>query len=173
MRPTTTHIRRRGSCTGRKPVRQGNGTANQRADHRWSYRRITSCPLPRTNWKRNNFLLVFQGHGCNKIHFGIRAAIFGALCCEKCSNCISLLQNKIFVDKLKVSKECSTNTLSETKMHSRVFPKLNGHLVSSANSWNLISHWSINWDKFKDAVCYLCLEGCVIFVFEARVCRFI
>ena len=40
--------------------------------------------------------------------------------------------------------------------HNTVFPKWNG------NSGNLINHWSMNWDQFKDPVSHLCLAGAVI-----------
>ena len=33
-----------------------------------------------------------------------------------------------------------------------VFPKCNWNSVNSANSGNLINHWSLNWSQFKDPV---------------------
>ena len=34
--------------------------------------------------------------------------------------------------------------------------------VNSANSGNLINHWSMNWAKFKDPVSHVCLAGAVV-----------
>ena len=39
-----------------------------------------------------------------------------------------------------------------------VFPKWKRH---SVNSENLVNHWSMNLDQFKDPLCYLCLGGTV------------
>ena len=44
-------------------------------------------------------------------------------------------------------------------MNSGVYPKWNGN---SANSWNLINHWSMNLGQFKDPACYLWLTDAVV-----------
>ena len=47
----------------------------------------------------------------------------------------------------------------------RVFRKWNRNSLNSlnsTNSGNLINHWSMNWAKFKDPVCHMCLAGTVV-----------
>ena len=48
------------------------------------------------------------------------------------------------------------------KIVNEIFPKWIRNSVHSANTGNLINHWSMNWDKFKDPLCYLCLAGTVV-----------
>ena len=36
------------------------------------------------------------------------------------------------------------------------------NLVNSANSRNLINHWSMNWAQFKHPVSHMCLAGTVV-----------
>ena len=43
-----------------------------------------------------------------------------------------------------------------------VFAKWIRNSVNSANSGNLINHWSINWGQFKDPLSYLRLDGAVV-----------
>ena len=43
-----------------------------------------------------------------------------------------------------------------------VFPKWKGNSVNSANSGNLINHWSKIWAQFKDPVSHTCLAGVVV-----------
>ena len=43
-----------------------------------------------------------------------------------------------------------------------VFPKWTRNSVNSANSGNLISHWTMNWAQFKDLFYYLCLADAVV-----------
>ena len=33
---------------------------------------------------------------------------------------------------------------------------------NSVTSGNLINHWSMNWARFKDPICFLCLAGTVV-----------
>ena len=51
---------------------------------------------------------------------------------------------------------------SGKEVNNGVFLKCNQNSVNSSNSGNLINHWSMNWDQFKDLVCYLCLTGAVV-----------
>ena len=34
--------------------------------------------------------------------------------------------------------------------------------VNSANSGNLINHWSMNWVQFEDPISHMCLAGAVV-----------
>ena len=43
-----------------------------------------------------------------------------------------------------------------------VFPKWNRNSMNSANSGNLINHWSINWSQFKGTVSHICFAGTVV-----------
>ena len=43
-----------------------------------------------------------------------------------------------------------------------VFPKWNWNSLNSANSGNLINHWSINLAQFKHPVPHMCLAGVVV-----------
>ena len=36
------------------------------------------------------------------------------------------------------------------------------HPMTSANSGNLINHWSVNWAQFKDPISHKCLAGTVV-----------
>ena len=40
--------------------------------------------------------------------------------------------------------------------------ELSLNLVISANSSNLINHWTMNWAQFKDPVSHMCLAGAVV-----------
>ena len=42
------------------------------------------------------------------------------------------------------------------------FPKWAKLSVNSANWGNLLNHWSMNWNQFKDPVSNLCLAGAVV-----------
>ena len=50
------------------------------------------------------------------------------------------------------------------KKNNRLEFFLNGAELSlnSANSGNLLNHWSMNWAQFKDPVSYMCLAGTVV-----------
>ena len=43
-----------------------------------------------------------------------------------------------------------------------LFPKCNKNSVNSANSWNLINHWSMNWSQFKDPISHPFLAAAMI-----------
>ena len=43
-----------------------------------------------------------------------------------------------------------------------VLPKRNGNSLNSANSGNLINHWSMTWEQFKDPISHMCLAHTVV-----------
>ena len=50
----------------------------------------------------------------------------------------------------------------ESLKHNGVFHKWDGNSVNSANSGNLINHWSMDWGQFKYPASELCLVGVVL-----------
>ena len=52
-----------------------------------------------------------------------------------------------------------SETVGNKKKQTRVFPKWDRN---SANSGNLINHWSMNWGQLKDNFYYLCLISSVL-----------
>ena len=69
---------------------------------------------------------------------------------EKCSKVMTIISIKYYVD---------FQWMNEVFTNSGVFPKWNRNLVNSVKSGNLINHWSMNWDQFKDPI-YLSLVSC-------------
>ena len=53
-------------------------------------------------------------------------------------------------------------TTSWTRQHNWVFPEWHGNSVNSANSRNLINHWSMNWAQFVDPVSHMCIAGAMV-----------
>ena len=49
-----------------------------------------------------------------------------------------------------------------------VLPKWNRNSLNSANSVNLINHWSMNWSQFKDPVSNMYLAGTVVASWSLR-----
>ena len=73
-----------------------------------------------------------------------------SLLCLKKTKC-SWLPNK----KARKAFETEQGTME-------FFPKLNRNSMNSANSRNLINHWSMNWSHFKYLVSHMCLAGAVV-----------
>ena len=63
----------------------------------------------------------------------------------------------------KEVSRCHTRGKAEESIG--VFPKW---IRNSANSRNLINHWSMNWAQFKDPFCYMCLAGTVVASWSLR-----
>ena len=80
--------------------------------------------------------------------------------CQKLScrtNCrVSNRQLSIFINYTRLNWNANDEIF---------FPKLSDlslNSVNSANSWNLINHWSINWARFIDPTSHMCLDGTLV-----------
>ena len=60
--------------------------------------------------------------------------------------------------RLNKSQKLDLNVVCRVPRHKSV-SQLNGNSMNSVDSRNLINHWSINWNQFKDPACYMCLVG--------------
>ena len=64
-------------------------------------------------------------------------------------------QNYLLWKTMMIANKCGLQ-------HNWVFPKWKGNSVNLANSENLVNHWSMNVDQFKDPLSYPCLGGSVL-----------